>query len=42
VSGPVVRVTTARLPLFTQEICRSAREITWLLGKSSIKPFQIK
>jgi DNA-binding IclR family transcriptional regulator len=38
VSGPVVRVTTPRLPLFTQEICRAAREITWLLGNSSIKP----
>ena len=38
VSGPVVRVTTARLPLFRQEICRAAREITWLLGNSSIKP----
>jgi IclR family acetate operon transcriptional repressor len=38
VSGPVVRVTTARLPLFTQEICRAAREITWLLGNSSLKP----
>ncbi|MES2393779.1 MAG: IclR family transcriptional regulator [Acidobacteriota bacterium] len=38
VSGPVVRVTTARLPLFSQEICRAAREITWLLGNNSIKP----
>ena len=38
VSGPVVRVTTARLPLFTQEICRAAREITWLLGTNSTKP----
>jgi len=38
VSGPVVRVTTDRLPLFTEEICRAAREITWLLGNSSVKP----
>jgi len=38
VSGPVVRVTTARLPLFTKEICKAAREITRLLRKSSIKP----
>jgi IclR family acetate operon transcriptional repressor len=38
VSGPVVRVTTAKLPLFTEEICRAAREITWLLGNSTAKP----
>jgi DNA-binding IclR family transcriptional regulator len=38
VSGPVVRVTSAKLPLFSQEICRAAREITWLLGNSSVKP----
>jgi DNA-binding IclR family transcriptional regulator len=38
VAGPVVRVTTARLPLFSKEICKAAREITWLLGNSSIKP----
>jgi DNA-binding IclR family transcriptional regulator len=37
VSGPVVRITTARLPLFSQEILRAAREITWLLGNSSSK-----
>lgn len=38
VAGPVVRVTTARLPLFSQKIRRAAREITWLLGNSSFKP----
>lgn len=38
VSGPVVRVTTAKLPLFSQEICRAAREITWLLGNKDAKP----
>jgi DNA-binding IclR family transcriptional regulator len=37
VSGPVVRVTTAKLPLFSQEICRAAREITWLLGNNTTK-----
>lgn len=37
VSGPVVRVTTARLPLFSREIRRAAREITWLLDNSSTK-----
>jgi DNA-binding IclR family transcriptional regulator len=32
ISGPVVRVTTDRVPIFARELCRSAREISWLLG----------
>jgi len=31
ISGPVVRITSARLPVFTKEICRAAREISWSL-----------
>lgn len=29
ISGPVVRITPAKLPTFTKEICRAAREISW-------------
>jgi len=35
ISGPVVRVTTDRVPVFARELCRSAREISWLLGNRS-------
>jgi IclR family KDG regulon transcriptional repressor len=32
VSGPVVRVTRDRLPYFSTEVCKAAREISWKLG----------
>jgi IclR family acetate operon transcriptional repressor len=32
ISGPVVRITSDRLPLFSREICKAAREISVLLG----------
>jgi len=37
VSGPVVRLTTDKLPLFSQELCKAAREISWMLGSSDFK-----
>jgi DNA-binding IclR family transcriptional regulator len=38
VSGPVVRVTTDRVPIFARELCKSAREVSWLLGNRSAAP----
>jgi DNA-binding IclR family transcriptional regulator len=35
ISGPTVRVTTDRVPVFARDLCRSAREISWLLGNRS-------
>lgn len=35
ISGPVVRITTDRVPVFARELCKSAREISWLLGNRS-------
>jgi IclR family transcriptional regulator, acetate operon repressor len=32
ISGPVVRITTERVPLFARELCKAAREISSLLG----------
>jgi DNA-binding IclR family transcriptional regulator len=32
VSGPVSRVSKERLPFFSAEICKAAREISWRLG----------
>jgi IclR family KDG regulon transcriptional repressor len=32
VSGPISRVSKARLPFFSAEICKAAREISWRLG----------
>jgi DNA-binding IclR family transcriptional regulator len=32
VSGPVSRVSRERIPFFSAEICRAAREISWRLG----------
>ncbi|HEY5056370.1 MAG TPA: IclR family transcriptional regulator [Acidobacteriaceae bacterium] len=32
ISGPVVRITTDRVPLFARELCKAAREISSLLG----------
>jgi DNA-binding IclR family transcriptional regulator len=32
VSGPVVRMTRERLPFFSTEVCKAAREISWQLG----------
>jgi len=32
VSGPVLRITRERLPFFSKEVCKAAREISWQLG----------
>jgi DNA-binding IclR family transcriptional regulator len=32
ISAPVVRFTNDRVPMFSRELCKSAREISWLLG----------
>jgi DNA-binding IclR family transcriptional regulator len=32
VSGPVLRITRARLPFFSTEVCKAARELSWQLG----------
>lgn len=32
VSGPVLRITKERLPFFSAEVCKAAREISWQLG----------
>jgi IclR family KDG regulon transcriptional repressor len=32
VSAPVVRMTRERLPFFSAEVCKAAREISWRLG----------
>ncbi len=39
-SGPVVRITSDRLPFFTQEICKASREISWRLGHRLSKTAQ--
>ncbi len=38
VSGPVVRITKERLPFFSAEVCRAAREISRNLGYRAPKP----
>jgi DNA-binding IclR family transcriptional regulator len=35
VSGPVVRFTSDRVPLFSRELLKAVREISWLLGNRS-------
>jgi IclR family KDG regulon transcriptional repressor len=35
ISGPVVRFTSDRVPMLSRELCKSAREISWLLGNRS-------
>ena len=35
ISGPVVRFTSDRVPLFSRELCKAAREISWLMGNRS-------
>lgn len=37
VSGPVSRMTKERLPFFSAEVCKAAREISWRLGDRSGK-----
>ncbi len=32
ISGPIVRLTKGRLPFFSAEVCKAAREISWRLG----------
>lgn len=39
ISGPVVRFTSDRVPMFSRELRKAAREISWLLGnRSADKP----
>jgi IclR family KDG regulon transcriptional repressor len=38
ISGPMVRVTKDRLPLFSEEICEAARQISSRLGYRTPKP----
>jgi DNA-binding IclR family transcriptional regulator len=35
ISGPVVRFTSDRVPMFSRELCKAAREISWLMGNRS-------
>jgi DNA-binding IclR family transcriptional regulator len=35
VSGPVVRFTSDRVPMFSRELRKAAREISWLIGNRS-------
>lgn len=37
VSGPVTRMTKERLPFFSAEVCKAAREISWRLGHRTWK-----
>jgi IclR family acetate operon transcriptional repressor len=35
ISGPVVRFTSDRVPMLSRELCKAAREISWLMGNRS-------
>jgi DNA-binding IclR family transcriptional regulator len=35
ISGPVVRFTSDRVPTLSRELCKAAREISWLMGNRS-------